>query len=307
MCGHIAKQARTSEPFPPEHFIRQFTAAFTALDFRNMPVLNIFNNGSFLNDNEIPPEAREAILDLVSRNQSIKKLLIECRPEFVNEAAIQRAKGILKDTELEIAIGLETADDFRRLVAINKGFTLHDFTRAAEVVKRNEIGLRSYILVKPPFSSEYEGIEDAVSSIATAFSLGVDTVSLEGMTVQKYTLVEYLYRRGYYKLPWLWSIVEIVRRTAHLGKVVIGLFDFYPSPELVPTNCDLCNKVVAAAMVRYNNTLDVGAFEHLDCACREDWERILTDRRNMRQLLRAFAESTKDEQWTTMSSGAGGD
>jgi archaeosine synthase beta-subunit len=295
MCGHIAKQSRADQPFPAEHFIDQFAPAFASLDFDEIPVLNIFNNGSFFNDNEIPPDARRTILTMISKTPSIKKLLLESRPEFITESVLRETKAILGETELEIAIGLETADDFKRAVAINKGFTLRDFERAAKMIKSEDIGLRSYVLIKPPFCSEADAIEDAVRTVETAFSLGVDSVSLEGMTVQKHTLVEYLYKHDLYRLPWLWSIIEIVKRTAHLGKVVVGLFSFYPSPDLVPTNCDLCNERVFDTLVRYNNTCDVEVFRDLGCPCQAEWAEVLKDTRDTSQFLRELVETASAE------------
>ena len=118
-------------------------------------------------------------------------------------------------------------------------------------------------------------LTDAIQSIKTAFSLGAGTVSLEAVTEQKYTLVEYLIEKGLYRVPWLWSIIEVVRQTAHLGRVVVGLFQFYPSPELVPNNCELCNERVMDAIVEYNRTLRVEALDGLDCECRARWREAL--------------------------------
>jgi radical SAM enzyme (TIGR01210 family) len=294
MCGHIAKQARTDRPFPPDYFVEQFVRAHASLDFSDVPVLNIYNNGSFFNDNEIPAEARRTILATVSRNPAVKKLLVECRPEFVSEAAIAKAKAILRGKELEVAIGLETEDDYRRTVCINKGFTLAEFMRATRIISAHGVDLKTYVLVKPPFYSEMEAIEDAVGTIRTAFSLGASRVSLEGMTRQRYTLIDYLAQQGRYSLPWLWTLVEIVRRTAHLGQVAVSTFRFYPSPESVPGNCHLCNERVLAAIVRYNETLDVHALDGLDCECRAEWNHVCATEPCGMETLRDFVRTTGD-------------
>lgn len=299
MCGHIAKQARTDRPISADQFISQFTAAFSTIDFRDIPVLNMFNNGSFFNDEEIPSVARRAILRMIDDNRSIKKLLVECRPEFITDSAIEEAKTLLTNTDLEVAIGLETADDRRRLLTINKGFTLKEFIRAAAIITRNSVRLRSYILLKPPFAPERDAVEDAISSIKTAFSLGVDIVSLEAMTVQKYTLVDYLYERGLYRVPWLWSIVDVVRNTAYLGEIVVGMFKFYPSPDLVPSNCSSCNERVMDAIISYNRFQDIDVFRDLDCECRAQWAEALEDRRGWREVLESFVERAQPDEVRT--------
>ncbi len=295
MCGHLAKQARYFHPITADEFAQQFATAFSSIDFSNIPVLNIFNNGSFFNGAEVPAEARRSILRLVGGNRHIRKLLVESRPEYITDEVIQETRALIPDTELEVAIGLETADDVRRTISINKGFSLHRFAQAARTIKRNQVGLRAYVLLKPPFYSELEGISDAISSISTAFSLGVDTVSLEAMTVQKYTLIEYLFNHGMYRLPWLWSIVEVVQSTAHLGRVVVGLFQFFPSPDSVPHNCPLCNDEFMNAIVQYDRTLKTEVFDELDCACRQEWKMALDSGETFHQNLDEFIKVAQQD------------
>ena len=275
MCGHIAKQARSEQPISGDDFTVQFQTAFSTLNFEEIPILNIFNNGSFLNENELPRDARRNILRLINGQKDIKRLLIESRPEFITESIVRDTKFLIPDTELEIAIGLETADDFRRIISVNKGFSLGQFTQAADIILRNDVKLRSYLLLKPPFYSEREAIDDAVDSIRTAFSIGVNTVSLEAMTVQKYTLIEYLHNNNLYEMPWLWSIIEVIKRTSHLGKVYVGLFKFFPSPDSVPNNCGLCNHETMDAIVEYNRTMKPEVFDRIQCRCIGEWKKSL--------------------------------
>ena len=298
MCGHIAKQTRYDKLISADDFIIQFETAFSSVDFEEIPILNIFNNGSFLNDNELPSVARNKILSIIRNNKSIKKLLIESRPEFITESIVQEIKSLLPNTEIEIAIGLETTDDLRRIISINKGFSLGQFTEAAKIIIKENIGLRSYILLKPPFYSEKEAINDAVNSIKTAFSLGVKTVSLEAMTVQKYTLIEYLFNHKLYQMPWLWSIVEVIKQTLNYGRVTVGLFKFYPSPDCVPNNCRKCNDLVMDAIVEYNRTLKAEIFDKIHCQCKEDWGKVINDKSDFYTNLNDFVMVAKKEGLT---------
>jgi archaeosine synthase beta-subunit len=303
MCGHLAKQTRTEQSVSADHFVDQIRTALHAIDSDGIPVLNIFNNGSFFNEHEIPAEARRSVLNMINESKSIRKLLVECRPEYINESVVEEFRSIIPDKELEIAIGLESSSDRVRRVAINKGFSLREFAEAARLIKSNDISLRAYVLLKPPFLSEKEAVDDAVETIKTAFSLGVDTVSLEAVTVQRYTLVEFLTERGLYRVPWLWSILEVLGQTAHLGKVVVGLFQFYPSPESVPHNCELCNHRVMDAIVEYDRTLRTEALEGLDCECKSRWETALADTPGLEENLQKFV-SVATEQGLAGSEGA---
>ena len=61
-------------------------------------------------------------------------------------------------------MGLETAhpEVLRRL---NKGMTLDDFSRAADFLRRNGIGVRAFLLLRPPYLDEAEGVEWAKRSL----------------------------------------------------------------------------------------------------------------------------------------------
>jgi radical SAM enzyme (TIGR01210 family) len=295
MCGHLAKQTRTDEAISADHLIDQFQTALRGIESHGIPILNIFNNGSFFNENEIPAEARRSMLRMISESNSLKKVLVECRPEHISEELVSEMRATIPDKELEIAIGLESASDRVRRLSINKGFNLREFAEAARIIKANGIGLRTYVLLKPPFLSEREAIEDSVETIKTAFSMGADVVSLEAVTVQRYTLVEFLADRGLYRVPWLWSILEVVKQTSHLGRVVVGLFQFYPSPESVPHNCDLCNHRVMDAIVEYDRTLRVEVFEGLDCECRHVWDASLANDTGLEENLHAFVSVATSE------------
>lgn len=275
MCGHIAKQTRSDNRISSQNLITQFNGAFNNIDFKKNPILYLYNNGSFLNDNEIDTESRRYILSKISENDDIKMLVIETRPEFVERVKIKEIKEIIPKKYIEIAMGLEMKNDTLRTICINKGFSLNTYTKAVKII--NEfLNTRTYVLLKPPFLSERESIESAIETIKYAFAVGCKTVSLEACTIQDYTLVHYLYTNGLYKTPWLWSILEVLKNTYHLGKIIIGLFTFYPSPTGVPYNCDNCSDDFMNALIKYNQTLDIKAFDNIkSCKCMDEWKRVI--------------------------------
>ncbi|WP_162551231.1 archaeosine biosynthesis radical SAM protein RaSEA [Paenibacillus tepidiphilus] len=276
MCGHLAKQTRSDTAISADNYIAQFENEFKWIPFDQFPLLNVYNNGSIINDREIPSEALWRILQMIGETPEIKMLVLETRPEFVTEEKIREIKRLLPDKHIEIAMGLELVDDFLRYVCINKGFTLKQYNKAAEIITR-EMHMRTYVLLKPPFLTEMEAIEQAVLAVEHSFRVGGTTVSLETCTIQDYTLVQVLSERNGYKTAWLWSILEVVKRTAHLGKLIVGLFQFYPSPVGLPYNCPECSDRVLAALKEYNRTLDVSALHGLDCSCRQQWEAELRE------------------------------
>lgn len=273
MCGHLAKQTRRLA-IPEGGHVRQFLSAFDRVDWSRHPILNLYNNGSFLNDGELPADERQTILRAIGANPHIRMVVLESRPEYVRERSVLELKDCLPGKHVEVAMGLETFDDRRRAVSINKGFTRRQYDRAAAIIAKH-LHLRTYVLLKPPLFTEAEAIDDASLTIRHAIDAGSAAVSLEPCTIQAYTLAEYLAACDLYRPPWLWSIVEVLRRCAPLGKVVVGMFQFYPAPTLVPHNCDACNERVLDRLRAYNQTLDAGALDGLDCACRSAWQDAL--------------------------------
>lgn len=74
-------------------------------------------------------------------------------------------------------MGLETVHP-EVLDRLNKRMTLDQFRHAAEFLAREEIDLRVFILVRPPWLSEDEGLEWAKRSLDFAFACGVSVCSL---------------------------------------------------------------------------------------------------------------------------------
>jgi radical SAM enzyme (TIGR01210 family) len=277
MCGHLARQARRDKTISVDDYLQQFEKEFGKNDFKKYPLLNLYNNGSFLNDNEIPSKARREMLKMINTNPDIKMLVLETRPEFVTEEKVKEIKRLIPNKRIELAIGLEIKDDFYRTICINKGFSLRQFDLAASIITKH-VNLRTYVFLKPLLLTEKESIEQAIETIEYAFAKGATTVSLEACTIQDYTLTKYLYDRGLYSTPWLWSIVEVVKRVKTPGKLIVGLFQFYPSPDTVPHNCDQCNEGVMETIRQYNRTLDLKAFDGLTCKCKKKWRTILKEK-----------------------------
>ena len=277
MCGHLAKQIRNDKPISVDDYLKQFEQEFEKIDFEKYPMLNLYNNGSFINDNEIPPEARKGMLRMINKNPHIKMLVLETRPEFVTEEKVREIKRLIPDKHIELGVGLEIKDDFYRRICINKGFSLQRYNFAANIITKY-LNLRTYVLLKPLFLTEKEAIEQAIETIEYAFASGSTTASLEACTIQDYTLMKYLYERGLYSTPWLWSIVEVVKRVKSPGKLIVGLFKFFPSPSVVPNNCDRCNEKVMEKIMQYNRTLDPKAFNGLTCECKKQWRTILEEK-----------------------------
>jgi hypothetical protein len=87
------------------------------------------------------------------------------------------AHGAGHKQKLEVAMGLETVHP-EVLEKLNKRMTLDQFRRAAEFLRENDIALRVFVLLKPPFLDEAEALHWAKRSMDFAFDCGATAVSL---------------------------------------------------------------------------------------------------------------------------------
>ena len=261
MCGY------TNDAYPAtkDELIQQIDMALEKAD---VGVIKIFTSGSFFDDAEVPPEVRIYLLDRI-REIGIEKLIVESRPEFVKKEKLEDFRGV----NLEVGIGLESADDEIRELCINKGFRFEDFARAAETLREMNFRVKCYLLLKPPFLSEREAINDAVNSVKVVKDYA-DVVSLNLTNVQKGTLVERLWKAKLYRPPWLWSAVEVLRKSHELNVEILS--DPVAAGKLRgPHNCGKCDSMVAKAIRDFSLTQDIEKLENLECECIPKWKKAL--------------------------------
>lgn len=130
--------------------------------------LKLYNSGNFFDNNAIPESDYAQIAELL---QDFETIIVECHPKLINEKCL-RFRDMLKP-KLQIGMGLETVHT-EVLAKLNKKFTLTDFEKSVKFLNKNNIAVRAFILLRPPFLSENEGIEWAKKSIDFAFSIGIN-------------------------------------------------------------------------------------------------------------------------------------
>ena len=268
MCGYWQEAAEVTQA----DILAQLEQAL-----KNSPheefILKIFTSGSFLDDRELSSETRKRIAQMAHGREGIKKLIVETRPEFVSPEKIEDLQAV---ENLELAIGLETADDFIRSTYIKKGFLFDDYKKAAEIAMDCGALVKTYLLLKPPFISEKRAIEDVIKS-AVRIATYSSTISLNLCNVQKHTPLEALWRRHYYRPPWLWSAIEAIKGIARQELVVIS-DPVGAGHERGPHNCGQCDPWIKAAIRSFNRTQDLRVLEELNelaCSCREVWQVLI--------------------------------
>lgn len=265
MCGYYT-ETLAKRP-PPEDYIRQIERAIAQAP-EGAEVLKIYTSGNFLDEREVQRPAQEAIVEMAAKRY--KRLLVESRPEFVTEDRLKPLLG--RGIELEVALGLETSNDRVLNETINKGNTAAQEQEAALRARAWGARVKSYLLLKPPFLTEAEALDDCVASarFAAPFS---DTVSINPMNIHKGTLVERLFYDGAYRPPWLWTVAEAMARALpHMGAGSrLMSAPTGASTRRGASNCGACDERVLRAIRDASQDQDPAHFEGLDCACRRRW------------------------------------
>jgi archaeosine synthase beta-subunit len=273
-CEHSLVGTTRGAPIPAGAFVTQFVSEYRKYDFANFPVLCVFNEGNFFNESELPAMARREILRIISANRYIEGIALESLPEFITAEKLQETRDILGHKIFEIGIGLESSNPLVRTLCVNKPSSLSSFEAAISCAKRYCRSV-AYVLIKPSFVSEAEALEDSTETVRFAFNAGADVVSLEPLSVGKYTMAGALSRAGLYRPAWLWTVIEVARIAHTLGEVRIGGDNFAPRYNQSAYNCDLCTAKVRAAIRRFNSSQDIQSLQCIGCTCKADWSREL--------------------------------
>jgi len=208
-CSFCGYSNDTCADVRPEDLTAQLDKAMER--YKGEPVVKIYTSGSFLDDEEVPPAIRDAVAGRFAE-KGCRRLIAESLPGFVTKERIGALKDSLGGGEFEVALGLESSSDLILQNSINKPFRFNDFAAAASIARKEKARVRTYIVIKPPFLTERDALEDAVSSAEAADHFS-DVISFNPINVQRGTLVEWLWKRRTYRSPWLWSVVEVLSRS----------------------------------------------------------------------------------------------
>ena len=208
------------ERVPPGAITKQIEFGLSRL-----PVVRhvkLYNSGNFFDAQAIPSED---FPDIARQLSDMQTVIVENHPRLCHDACV-RFRDLLPDTcELEIAIGLETVHP-DVLVRLNKRMTVDDFERSVRFLEKRRIPTRAFLLLRPPFLSEAEGVDWALRSIEFAFSVGVRCCSVIP-TRDGNGIMDQLKQTNQFTPPHLNSL-EIVLQTAlawNRGRVFADTWD----------------------------------------------------------------------------------
>ena len=216
--------------------------------------IKLYNAGSYFDPHAIPPQDDPAIADLLG---GYDRVVVESHPAFLAGAYGERCLQFRdrlsgpQQVRLEIAIGLETAHE-PTLARLNKRMTVETFRRAADFVVSNNMDLRVFVLLNPPFLRGSEAEDWACRSIDVAAECGATVCSVIPT------------RRGNGAIEALGHEFESPRLPALERVIEYGLQAAYAkAPAFAGATADRSAR--QATMRVFADTWDIERF--FDCAC----------------------------------------
>ena len=182
--------------------------------------IKLYNSGSFFDPQAIPPEDYEKIATLL---EPFDTVTVESHPRFTGETVFAFQEMIRGD--LRVAMGLETVHP-EILPLLNKKMTLSLFDKAVHTLTSHDIGVRAFILLRPPFLNEEEGIYWAERSVDHAFQTGVSSCTVIPVRAGNGAM-ETLSRSGFFHPPDITSLEKVLEYgiSLHKGPVFADLWD----------------------------------------------------------------------------------
>ena len=219
--------------------------------------LKLYNSGSFFDERAIPEADYKRIASLIS---SFETVIVESHPKLINEKCL-RFRDMLKP-ELQVAIGLETVHP-EILQKLNKQMTLEDFNNSVSYLTQNGIRSRAFVLLRPPFLSESEGVYWAKRSIDFAFDVGVESCVVIPVRAGNGAM-DLLMENGDFSLPNIHSLETVLEYgiELHAGRVFADVWDLG-----LFSSCKICFDQRVSRLTAMN--LSQSLADRVKCLCDE--------------------------------------
>lgn len=233
--------------------------------------------GSIFDPYELPPEARRCVFEFAAATDCTS-FGCETRPELLTEDAVAEFAAVLENKSKQVNIGLESSNPWILRNCIGKSCSPNDFAAGATLLQHYGIRPIANILLGAPFLTEREALDSTIQSVRWALENGAHICVLFPSNVKRWTLQYWLWERGLYHSPSLWSLVEVIYA---LGpelsqRIALSYYNRKLSTVIkeIPHTCQDCHQDVVEVLGEYCARGDFSLIETLrqsTCACRAEW------------------------------------
>lgn len=177
--------------------------------------IKLYNSSNFFDPKAVPPEDYPGIIE---RIKSYKKVIVENHPKLCGDACVGFSR--LLNGKLEIAMGLETIHP-DVLPLLNKQMTIEDFAGAASYLRSQNIDVRAFVLLNPPYLTDRAGnIKWAINTVKFAFKSGAQCCSIIPVRSGN-GVMELLQQEQNYVAPSLDMLEEVFETSLSLKKGLV--------------------------------------------------------------------------------------
>jgi hypothetical protein len=217
-------------------------------------MLCIYNDGSFFSNHELPAEARRHIYRLAVAS-GCQYFMVESLPVFVSRTVLEEAKAELGNVKLVVGMGLQSFDDRIRELCISSPVTIYDFLSAHRLLRQFRCSIKAYLLLKPPFLTEDESIQDCVRSANRLNEIGIDDITICPLRIGPATVVAEMYKRNLYAPPALSSVFDVLKSMPTTCTVRVSIFNVHSIDfdAIPPRTCDNCREPLLKLLYIYNS------------------------------------------------------
>lgn len=164
-CSFSKKPASMIPKKTPQQIAFEIDRWLSKTKEGELDILKFFNSGSFLDPNQIPPEAQKYLIDKAV-SLGIKELLVESTNEWIREEYLTQLKEWAGNRiQIAFGFGYETVDNEVRK-KIRKIGTAEDYQNAAKLCRKYGFKTRFYTMVGLPFvKDQKKNLEETIKSV----------------------------------------------------------------------------------------------------------------------------------------------
>ena len=194
--------------------------------------LKLYNASNFFDRRAVPDEDVEALIEL---SRPFAGVTVESHARTVGDATVDFAKRLRG--RLEVAMGLETIHP-EASSHLNKRLDLDRFDSAARLLRDNDIDVRVFVLLGPPYVPPDESVHWTVRSVEYAAQRGASVVSIIPVRGGNGEM-ERLQSLGHFTPPTLAQLEESLDRSlAVVSDSTVVTADLWDADRL--EGCDHC-------------------------------------------------------------------
>ncbi len=191
--------------------------------------VKLYNSGNFFDAKSVPIADHQRIAELC---RPFDRIIVENHPRLCTDRVLSFSRRLAG--QLEVALGVETLQTgmLRRL---NKGMNRDDIDAAIGRLKNWQIDVRAFVLLRPPWTLDQEGIRWTELTLRHLFRLGVRHASIIPVRAGNGWL-DGLQTKGEFEPPSMRALETVMKRAMAIPKRGVVTADLWnwPPPHACP-------------------------------------------------------------------------